>query len=217
MHRLREHRVLRWVEATLWIAGCLAVGYCALAYFEAAVFQAYENREFERTLKLAAPPTPPSLSDRSMERKSSDRNLPESTLAKRTPARQSVMLSRLEIPRIDLSVMVGEGVASQALRLGAGHIPGTAYPAEVGNVGIAAHRDTFFRALRGIHRSDQITLTTLEGSYRYIVDWTAIVEPTDRAVLASSAEPVLTLVTCYPFNYIGAAPKRFIVRARRIE
>lgn len=127
------------------------------------------------------------------------------------------MLSRLEIPRIDLSVMVADGVATRALRLGAGHIPGTAYPNEVGNVGIAAHRDTFFRALRGIRRSDQIRLTTLEGSYRYIVDWTAVVEPTDRAVLAGSAEPVLTLVTCYPFNYIGAAPKRFIVRARRVE
>lgn len=127
------------------------------------------------------------------------------------------MLSRLEIPRIDLSVMVGDGVAPRALRLGAGHVPGTAYPNEVGNVGIAAHRDTFFRALRGIRRSDQIKLTTLEGSYEYIVDWTAVVEPTDRAVLAASAESVLTLVTCYPFNYIGAAPKRFIVRARRVE
>jgi sortase A len=193
-HRLREHRFLRIVEAIFWIAGGLAVGFCALAYFHATVYQSYESREFERSLKLAAPRGTAIIHD---------------GLCART-------VSRLEIPRLAVSVMVAEGVAPQTLRLGAGHIPGTALPTEVGNVGIAAHRDTFFRALRGIHLGDEITLTTLDGSYRYVVEWTRIADPQERDVLAASNEPVLTLVTCYPFYYIGPAPQRFIVRARRI-
>ena len=99
----------------------------------------------------------------------------------------------------------------------AGHIPGTAFPDEPGNVGIAGHRDTFFRKLSQIHRDDLITLTTPVGSYRYSVEWTRVVAPADVAVLGPSQSAVLTLVTCYPFTYVGPAPQRFIVRARRLE
>jgi sortase A len=110
-----------------------------------------------------------------------------------------------------------EGTEDVTLRLGVGHITGTALPGQEGNVAMAGHRDTFFRPLRNIHKDDEITLTTLNGSYRYLVDSTKIVGPEEIGVLYNSHEAILTLVTCYPFNYIGSAPQRFIVRAHRLQ
>jgi len=136
---------------------------------------------------------------------------PVKAVAPRTSA-----LARIDIPRLGMSVVVAEGTSTRALTLGAGHIPGTALPGERGNIGIAGHRDTFFRGLRNVHAGDTITLTTREGALRYAVQWTKVVSPSNVAVLRNSSEPVLTLVTCYPFYFIGEAPKRFIVRARRI-
>jgi sortase A len=94
-----------------------------------------------------------------------------------------------------------------------GHIPGTALPGDSGNVGLAAHRDTFFRRLRDIRPDDEIVLTTPDGTFRYTVEGTKVVEPGDVWVLDPTEEPALTLVTCYPFTYVGSAPQRFIVRA----
>lgn len=111
--------------------------------------------------------------------------------------------------------MVVEGVKPRSLKLAVGHIPGTALPGEPGNVGIAGHRDTFFRGLRRIRARDTITLTMPYGSYQYSVESTQIVDPTDVQVLQASSEPILTLVTCYPFYYVGPAPMRFVVKARQ--
>src|SRR5260370_589049 len=97
-----------------------------------------------------------------------------------------------------------------------GHIPGTAVPGQTGNVGISGHRDTFFRPLRNIRQNDTITVTTLVGEYRYRVVSTKIVGPSDVAVLGRSGKEILTLVTCYPFYFVGSAPDRFVVRAERI-
>jgi sortase A len=108
-------------------------------------------------------------------------------------------------------------VDKKTLRRGAGHIPATALPQqEEGNVGIAAHRDSHFRELKDIREDDTIELTTLDGTFRYQVEWTKIVKPADVSVLEPTDEPALTLVTCYPFYYVGSAPERFIVRATRI-
>jgi sortase A len=125
------------------------------------------------------------------------------------------LVGRLEVPRLDLSVMVMEGTDSRTLRLGAGRIPGTALPWTTGNMGIAAHRDTFFRPLKDIKTNDTITFTTVDGSETYRVTSTKIVMPTDTHVLKPTKADTLTLVTCYPFYYIGSAPKRFIVQATR--
>ena len=125
------------------------------------------------------------------------------------------VLGRLDIPRLGVSVAVLQGTGSRTLRLGAGHIETTSLPGESGNSGIAGHRDTFFRALRNIQTNDEIQLQTAAGLFHYQVDWTKVVAPDDVAVLASSDESVLTLVTCYPFQFLGAAPKRFIVRAHK--
>ena len=118
--------------------------------------------------------------------------------------------------RLGVSVIVMEGTDARTLRRAAGHINGTALPGQDGNVGIAAHRDTFFRPLRDIRKDDVITITTSRGDYRYRVVSTQIVGPDDVSVLNSDGSDVLTLVTCYPFNFIGAAPSRFIVRAEQI-
>jgi sortase A len=126
------------------------------------------------------------------------------------------LIGRIEIQRLGMSVAVAEGTDDPTLRRAVGHIAGTALPGQPGNIGIAAHRDTFFRPLRNIRRDDIITLTTLGGEYRYRVVSTKIVNPADVAVLNSDGNEILTLVTCYPFYFVGSAPHRFIVRAARV-
>ena len=111
--------------------------------------------------------------------------------------------------------MVIEGIDRRSLRRAAGHIPGTALPGQPGNVGISAHRDSYFRPLRKIKPNDIIMFTTLLGDYRYRVLSTKVVKAQDVAVLAPSVNEILTLVTCYPFYFVGPAPNRFIVRAER--
>lgn len=138
-----------------------------------------------------------------------------------TPMRPAVLITgelvgRIEIPRLGLAVIVAEGTDETTLRRAAGHIEGTALPGKSGNVGIAGHRDTLFRSLRNIRQDDVITLTTLQGLYRYRVVSTKVVSPDDVAVLNPDGQEILTLVTCYPFYFVGAAPDRFIVRATRV-
>ena len=127
------------------------------------------------------------------------------------------MVGRIEIPRLGVSVIVLEGSTGRIFRRAAGHLRGTAAPGESGNVAIAGHRDTFFRPLRDIRSQDIIKLTTLKQTYWYRVESTEVVAPDDVEVLADSPQPILTLVTCYPFYYIGPSPKRFIVHARQIS
>jgi sortase A len=112
--------------------------------------------------------------------------------------------------------MVGEGVDAKTLRLSVGHIPTTALPGQTGNVGIAGHRDTFFRGLKDLRAKDEIVFSTLSGNFKYQVESLTVVDPDDLSVLAPSIENMLTMVTCYPFSYIGSAPKRFIARARQV-
>ena len=138
---------------------------------------------------------------------------PDSRTAEPAPAarrrlNEGDLFGRLEIPRLNLSVMVMEGDGASVLRLGAGHVPGT-------QMCIAAHRDTFFRALKDIKVNDTIRITTPEGTTEYRVVSTKIVPPSDTSVLDAKDDSTLTLVTCYPFYYIGPAPKRFIVQAKK--
>ena len=130
------------------------------------------------------------------------------------PPRSGEPVGRIEIPRLHLSVMILEGASPMILRVAAGHINGTALPGTKGNIGIAAHRDTFFRPLREVRGGDKVLITTSYGTFRYAVDAIEIVDPTAVQVLRQTRDPQLTLVTCYPFTYVGSAPKRFIVHAR---
>jgi sortase A len=126
-------------------------------------------------------------------------------------------LARLEAPAVDLRATVLEGSDDRTLRRAAGHIEYTPFPGEPGNIGIAGHRDTTFYRLRKLHAGDRITLTTAGAIFEYQVSKTWVVEPEDVQVLEPTAQPSLTLVTCYPFNFIGNAPKRFIVRGELVS
>jgi sortase A len=125
-------------------------------------------------------------------------------------------IGRVEIPRIGLSTVIVEGDGDLTLAFAAGHIPGTALPGEAGNAALAGHRDGVFRGLARIRRGDLVSVTTPAGRFRYAVDSLRVVGPEDTRVLRPTRRPTLTLVTCYPFRYIGPAPERFIVQARLV-
>jgi sortase A len=191
----------RLAQRALTVVGILCLGYCLAIFLDARFYQAREAREFGRKLRLQAESKPAAST--------SIAPLPR-------PARHGVV-GRLQIPRIGIAVMVVEGTDDGDLKRAVGHIPGTALPWDSGNVGLAGHRDTFFRPLRSIHRDDSITVTTLRGAYRYRVLSTSVVKPDDTQVLYPAGHDSLTLVTCFPFEYIGSAPSRFVVRAERIQ
>jgi sortase A len=143
--------------------------------------------------------------------------VPENEVEPAKPLRltEGDLVGKLEIPRLNISVIVLEGIQSRTLRLGAGHIPGTSFPGGRGNIGIAAHRDTFFRPLSSVKENDVIKFSTPNKTTEYRVISTSIVSPDDVEVLKAQGRDKLTLVTCYPFYYIGPAPKRFIVTAEK--
>ncbi|MBV8847000.1 MAG: class D sortase [Bryobacterales bacterium] len=143
------------------------------------------------------------------------RSVTPPTLSKRAPfIGPDGLVGRVTIPRLSLSAIVREGTSGKTLSIAAGHIPGTAFPGPSGNTAIAGHRDTLFRGLKDIKNGDVIDFETLQGQFEYEVESTEIVTPKDVEVLNPGPHPQLTLVTCYPFYYVGNAPKRFIVKAR---
>lgn len=135
-------------------------------------------------------------------------------IAPALPRRDPLLLGRLVIPSIQLDVMVREGVDEASLRKAAGHLPSSAFPGENGNVVLLGHRDTFFRPLRGITQGDPIRVKTPSGSFQYIVDSIQVVATEHSLVFATVPAKSITLITCFPFDYIGPAPRRFVVRAR---
>jgi sortase A len=191
----RINPVLRWSRNVFLIIGLLALSYVGFALLDARLYQAEQARRFERALK-----------ETNLARAES----PAIAVSEGSP------LGRIEISAVGLTVMVLEGTDEGTLRRAVGHIRGTPLPGQRGNVALAGHRDTFFRGLRKIRVNDEITLTTLSGSYRYRVDSTKVVKPEETEVLEDYGDDILTLVTCYPFNFVGLAPNRFIVRAHRV-
>lgn len=129
----------------------------------------------------------------------------------------SDVIGILEIPRLALEVPVYDGASDLHMDRGAARIEGTALPGEPGNLGVAGHRDGFFRVLKDIELGDEITVTSAAGPEIYIVSELSIVPPTAVEVLEPTATPSVTLVTCYPFYFVGHAPERFIVRAEKKE
>ena len=191
---------LRWAQWALMAGGLVVLCYCGFVLIDSWIFQKRASEELERRL--------------SNER--AGRN-PAQPPAARPPAiGADGLIGRIQIARLGLSAIVFEGTDRKTLRRAAGHIPRTGLPGEPGNIGIAGHRDSFFRPLKDIAKEDVITLTTLQGEFRYRVVSPRVVAPTEVSVLNPTANEVLTLVTCYPFYFVGSAPERFIVRAERI-
>jgi sortase A len=184
----------------------LLLGYCGFALVDAWIFQRRESADLDRQLRV---------------QRAASAGTPQprySPSPRRAPAAATNgLIGRMEIPRLLLSAVVAEGIDKTTLRRAVGHIPGTALPGEAGNVGLAGHRDTFFRPLKDLRIKDEIQFSTLTGDFKYEVESLTVVEPDNVGVLAPSHENVLTIVTCYPFFYIGAAPKRFVVRARQVS
>jgi len=197
--------VLQWTQRVLVTGGILLLGYCAVVLADAWIFQHRQEQNLERQLRAVREAKAAALPVAAPK--------PPESLAFVGP---DGLIGRIEIRRLGISVVVVEGDEKPELRRAAGHIVGTGIPGQPGNVGIAAHRDTFFRPLRNIRANDIITLTTLRGDYQYRVVSTKVVDPYDVAVLDPDGHEILTLVTCYPFYFVGAAPLRFIVRAERV-
>jgi sortase A len=189
----------RWIERALFLIAVVCLGYYLYSVAESHLYQAMENRELDAILASA----PPAVG----------RAAPLSTPRPAPRPAPGSVIGRVEIPRLGVSTIVRAGTDARTLQLAVGHIPGTALPGENGNVGLAGHRDTFFRRLRNIKADDEIRLVTHSGTFVYRVQRTNIVNPQDVWVLHPTGRPSLTLVTCYPFSYIGSAPQRFIVRA----
>ena len=203
----------RWIERALLVIGILCLGVWAYAWIDARVVQYEENRLLDEAAVARSGQQPPAAETDALG-SFRERDVPRK---RQEPKEEGALVGRVEIPRLGVSGIVLEGVGKKTLRRGIGRIPGTALPEDGGNVGLAAHRDSFFRGLKDIRKNDIITLKTLESTYYYRVNWTEIVLPKDTQVLEDTGEPELTLVTCYPFYYVGSAPKRFIVRAQRID
>jgi len=123
-------------------------------------------------------------------------------------------VAKLSIPRLHTELYVVEGDNERELRRGPGHVPGSAMPGTNGNMVIAGHRDTHFRVLKDIRPGDDIVLQTATQEFHYKVRGTSVVSPHNTASLRPTDQPVLHLVTCYPFYWVGSAPKRFVVDAQ---
>jgi sortase A len=166
----------------------------------------------------AAPPPPPSPPPRELTWSGKvDMNLwsPVRVKAYKVALKQETprTLAILRIPRLNLEVPVYDGTTDAVLDLAAGRIEDTALPGTPGNVGIAAHRDGYFRVLKDIKEGDALVLDTPVATEQFRVQWIKITTPDDVSVIDPTPTPAVTLVGCYPFYHVGAAPKRFIVRA----
>lgn len=198
-----RRRFSRHVEVALWLVAATALGAAGFGYADAAL---YQSRHADLTFEpvVGATDSPQAMGG-------------AQTTTHALPLAPGMPIARLEVPRLELSAVVAEGITSGTLRRAVGRLPGSALPGASGNVALAAHRDTFFRPLEGIQLGDEVILESASGRDSYRVEWTKIVEPDDVSVVGATDYPALTLVTCYPFYFVGDAPQRFVVRARRVD
>jgi LPXTG-site transpeptidase (sortase) family protein len=190
----RSQRFVLWTRRVSVTCGVLALSYVGLTLIDATFYQKRAELTLERQIHA--------------------QGLHEAVLPK-LAVKEGDILGLIKVPRIGISVAVLEGTTSQTLKHGVGHIDGTALPGESGNIGIAGHRDTYFRGLKDIRANDEIQIQTTAGITTYAVDWIQITVPNDVSIVSHETDFALTLVTCYPFHYIGSAPERFVVHAHR--
>jgi sortase A len=177
---------MRWITRALFLIGFVALSYSVGSVIDAELYQRQLRHAFEQ-----------------------QRQSPHKTIR----SNDKTFIENMEIPKIGLSVMIADGIDQTTLRRAVGHVPGTAFPGQTGNAALAAHRDTFFRNLGSVAAGDDIIVNTRRGTFHYVVKSTEIVRPKAVRVLRPTPSPELTLITCYPFYYIGPSPKRFVVHA----
>jgi sortase A len=212
-------KCLKNLERLLLVVGFGLLAFCAAAKIEqillsrAAIQQLEHRKQPAVNLRTDRAVTPPaSKPDFLLWSKERIRHYEDSLGQHFAPP-----LAVLRIPRVRVEAPVLEGTDDLTLNRGVGRIEGTAHFGENGNVGIAGHRDGFFRGLKDIKLGDRIDLQEPHGIETYVVDKLEVVDPANVAVLRSNSTPALTLVTCYPFYYIGSAPQRYIVHAKRVD
>jgi sortase A len=171
------------------VFGILALGYAGFVFADSHTYQALEIKKFQQAGRLSEPHI----------------------------LVEGDAIGEIQVPRLGLNAIVVQGNSPASLRRAVGHISKSALPGEWGNVALAGHRDTFFRPLRDIRLGDEIRFKTRERSFEYRVESIEVGAPTDIRVLESSTGHDLTLLTCFPFHFVGPAPKRLVVRAREVD
>jgi sortase A len=181
--------ILRGAYYFFLASGILAMGYAGFVFADSHAYQALETKKFKQAGLLSEPHI----------------------------LMEGEVIGEIQVPRLGLKAIVVQGDSPANLKRAVGHISKSALPGEWGNVALAGHRDTFFRTLRDIRLGDEIKFKTRERSFEYLVESIEVVAPTDIRVLESSTGHDLTLLTCFPFHYVGPAPNRFVVRAREVD
>ena len=191
MHAEHRRRSL-WIEWLLLGTGIVCLGWWGVTSFQATLYQHEQRAAFER-MRMPAP----------------------AVVNASTALPTGSLLGSLDIPRLRWSAVIAEGDDDATLKVAIGHLPDTPLPWHGSNSALAGHRDSFFRPLQHIRVGDELRVSTLHGDFRYQVRETMVIGPNDVWVLDPTDQPTLTLITCYPFSYVGKAPRRFIVRAER--
>lgn len=206
--------VLRGLSRVSMLTGLALIAWPVYVTTDSAIAQWSGRRELARAVERAhTMPSSTTVGDQ------------QETIVVRTPGttpgaavRPGTVLGQFEVPRLGLSYVLLEGTDNVTLGRSVGHVEGTGLPGSAGNVSIAGHRDTHFRKLEWIHRDDEIVLTSRDGTRDvYRVEWSRLFAVGDIQVLDESHGPAVTLITCFPFEYVGAAPLRLVVRALPVD
>lgn len=195
---LTRHGV-RWIEGLALLLGIGCLVWASMTWANTAIYQFHVKNQLDHVF------TPAPAFDGAERLGTGEAN-----------SRADSLIGLFEIRRLGVSVAVLEGEDERTLRVAVGHLSDTALPWEDGNTALAGHRDTFFRPIEDIRVGDEMHLATRHGDFEYRVRRLAVVDPENVWVLNPSEHVGLTLITCYPFRYVGPAPKRYIVQAERI-
>ena len=210
----RRAGLLRGLSRVSMLTGLALIAWPVYVTTDSAIAQWSGRRQLARAVERAHSMPPATTVDEQQEtivvRKPGA--TPESAVAPGT------VLAQFEVPRLGLSYILLEGTDNRTLGRSVGHVEGTGMPGSAGNISIAGHRDTHFRKLEWIHRDDEIVLTSREGKRDvYRVEWSRLFTPGDIQVLDESHGPAITLITCFPFEYVGSAPLRLVIRALPVD
>lgn len=197
------------------VAGLALIAWPAYVATDSAIAQWSGRRELARAVQA----------DHAVRSKAPVREEQDETIviwkpgtAPKPTVAQGTVLGQFDVPRLGLSYVLLEGTDSRTLDRSLGHVEGTGLPGSAGNISIAGHRDRHFRKLEWIQRDDEIVLTSRRGAqYVYRVEWSRVFKPGDIQVLDASHGPAITLITCFPFEYVGSAPLRLVVRALPVD